>query len=372
MTTAPNLASLATQFAQSDLSFTQLMMQQYLESLAKTHGLNAALDALFDWSLRVGYITHAKLNDNKRYRYPDASLGVTFTTQINIARSLYSPKPLEGVNIPKLHCPICIENQTLPGKENLRIYEFELTPGRPFFVQLTPFPLFPYHYVLIARDRVPMIMERQSIADLHRFISLAPGYVGCSNSDVEWAGASVLVHHHYQVIKNLHVPIMEADWIQAYHATTDYAGAPLQFGLLNFPIACTKLQSPSAETIIAAGGSIIQQWKALDPGRNTCNLILRKEQDAYELYIIFRNPDYRTPPELTPIKSEGVGIIEVAGEGIYPVPQGPDAEKLWQTIEQHGLDVIKGIIAGNNPLPRSRWAQRFAEITALLTTKTAP
>ncbi len=346
---------------QNDLSFSQAEMQAYLQNLSQRQGLNAALKALFDWSLAVGYITPAKLNDNKRYSYHDPETGVNFKTQINIARSLYSPKPLEGKNIPKLHCPICIENQTLPGKEDLRVFQFELTPGRQFFLQLTPFPLYPYHFVLIACDRVPMIMERQSIHDLMRFITLAPGFIGCSNSDVEWAGASVLVHHHYQVFKALHLPIMEAKWIkECYGKKSD-----IEFGLLDFPIACCKLKTPLADMIIEKGGQIIQQWKAKDLGRNTCNLILRKIDNDYELYILFRNPDFRTPPALTPIKSEGVGIIEVAGEGIYPVPTGTDADKLWHEIEHNGLAVIKGIIEGNNPIKREQFTKRFLEIGEL-------
>jgi UDPglucose--hexose-1-phosphate uridylyltransferase len=350
-----------------DLSFSQSEMQAYLDELFHRQGLNAALTALFDWSLTVGYITPAKLNDNKRYTYFDAETGVNFKTQINIARSLYSPKPLEGKNIPKLHCPICIENQTLTGKEDLRVFEFVLSLGRNFFVQLTPFPLFPYHFVLIARDTVPMIMERQSIEDLMQFITLAPGFVGCSNSDVEWAGASVLVHHHYQVFKDLHLPIMEAKWVEKCHSRL---GGNLAFGLLNFPIACCKLVTSFTETLIELGGKIIQQWKQKDPGRNTCNLILRKTGDEYELYVIFRNPDFRTPPTLTLIKSEGVGIIEVAGEGIYPVPNGSSAEKVWHEIESNGLGVIKGIIEGNNPIKREQFTQRFTEIREVVDSPT--
>ena len=348
----------------NDLSFSQSDMQVCLQDLYHQQGLNAALGALFDWSLAVGYLTPSKLNDNKRYTYADSKTGVNFKTQINIARSLYSPKPLEGKNIPKLHCPICIENQTLPGKEDLRVFEFELSPGRDFFVQLTPFPLFPHHFVLIAREPVPMIMERQSVQDLMDFITLAPGYVGCSNSDVEWAGASVLVHHHYQVFKNLHLPIMEARYFSACHSR-EKGNPGLEFGLLNFPIACCKLTTTSAKDIVAAGGKVIQQWKQKDPGRTTCNLVLRKVGDGYELYVIFRNPDFRTPSELTAIKSEGVGIIEVAGEGIYPVPKGEDADKLWHQIEHEGLSVIQGIIEGNNPIKRTEFHERFLEIQRL-------
>ena len=72
-----------------------------------------------------------------------------------------------------------------------------------------------------------------------------------------------------------------------------------------------------------------------------------KKNQCYQAYIVFRNPDHRTSAQWQPIKSEGVRVIEVAGEGIYPVPSDP---RLLQQIEQDGQSVIKGIIMDNNPV----------------------
>ncbi len=346
--------SLSEQFLAFDCVFTQDQMQAYLSSIYQQSGLNKALDKLYQWAFGVGYLTESKLNDNKRYRFADPETGVCFRTQINIARSSYTPKPIKGKNIPKLHCPICYENVGIPGKEDLRVFGFDLSPGRPFFVQLTPFPLFPKHFVLVDRQPRPMIMEKQSVQDLVDFIQLASGYTGCSNSDVEWAGASILVHHHYQVFDDLQLPIMEAQVIEAFSGRMGQAS----LGLLHYPIATCRLVSPDASEFIDLAGRIIAIWKQQDPGHNTCNLVIRKlVTGCYEAHIIFRNPAYLTPPSLTKIKSEGVGIIEVAGEGIYPVP---DTQALWQEIERDGLAVIKGIIAGNNPVKRAHFGDLFA------------
>ena len=283
------------------------------------------------------------MQDNPRFAFKDAETGVTFTAQINVARSRYSPKPLTGQNIPKLHCPICIENVGIPGKENLRVYEFTLGK-RAFFLQLTPFPLVTRHFVLVQRAPEPMCMSGQSVADLMGFIDRAPGYVGCSNSDVEWAGASILVHHHYQVFDSIHLPIMEASSLPRYQA--QHAG--VRYALLHYPIATVLLESKDSANLINAATAIIATWKAQDLGRNTCNLVVLKKNQCYQVYVIFRNPDHRTSAQWQPIKSEGVGVIEVAGEGIYPVPSDPS---LLQQIEQDGLSVIKGIIMDNNPVP---------------------
>ncbi|NCX93486.1 MAG: hypothetical protein EBX40_02275 [Gammaproteobacteria bacterium] len=352
---------LAQEFRQFDLNFSQADMQAYLATIYKKEGLNRALDLLFEWELAVGYITPGKLNDNKRYRYEDPVSHIVYRTQVNIARSNYSPKPISGASIPKLHCPICIENLNVPGKEDLRVFEFELS-GKPFFTQLTPFPLFPQHYVLIDRRPTPMIMDERSVIDMVNFESMAPGYTVLSNSDVEWAGASVLVHHHYQAMKHLKLPIMEAQYAEGLHQSKIWNSHEIEFGLLDFPIAACVLKCRERSTFIKAAGKLIMAWRDLHP-QNTCNLAFLRENDRYQIYIIYRNPDHRTPEALTRIKSEGVGIVEVCGEGIYPVPKGEGAEALWNQIEKNGLAVIKGIIAGNNPVPAEQYSKLFERLS---------
>jgi UDPglucose--hexose-1-phosphate uridylyltransferase len=340
---------------------TQLQTQPSLEKTHRSFGLSASLEQLYKWSFESGYLTQGKLEDNIRYDFYDVEFEIIFKTQINIARSQYSPKPPSGVNTPKLHCPICFENIGISGKETLRAYEFDLSKNRRFFIQLTPFPLHPKHFVLIDKTPTPMIMNQQSAQDLVNFIDQSPGYIGCSNSDVEWAGASILSHHHYQVFDNLHLPIMEAKLISKFTKEAYIADNKVKYGLLHFPIATCYLECKHAKTFIQTCGDIIAKWKAEIPGKNTCNLIIRKDSvtEFYQAYIIFRNPDFRTPTHLTHIKSEGVGIIEVAGEGIYPIPQ---EKVIWDEIQHNGLDIIKSIITGNNPVKREDFKQLFEVI----------
>lgn len=357
-----------------DLSFSQQDMQDYLNFIYLEHknnlnpnlnpDLNPVIEKLSQWEYAVGYLTPGKLKDNLKFNYLDPETKITFRTQINIARSNYSPKPLAPdalKNIPKLHCPICFENIGIPGKEDLRAFSFELSPGRKFFLQFTPFPLFPYHCVLIDQEPRPMIMSEQSVKDLTDFIQKAPAYIGCSNSDVEWAGASILIHHHYQVFKDLKLPIMEAQWDLNSFKKIVIQGHELSIGFLNYPIASIKIISTDLNMFIKTAGKIIRTWKAQEPGKNTLNLIIQHEplENTWIGYLILRNPDHRTAQNLTHIKSEGVGIIEVAGEGIYPVPKGEQAEKIMEEIKSNGLEIIKNIIRSNNPLDQKYWPAQF-------------
>ena len=347
---------LENEFKKFSIATPQETIQAYFESEYHKNGLPKVLDLLFEWERKTGYITDEKLEWIKKFTYPDSETGVRFRAQINYARDRYSPKAPDQKNSPKLHCSICYENIGTPGKKNLRVFRFHLDGSREFFIQLTPFPIFPQHYVLIEMAKNPMRMDQQSVSDLVRFIELAPGYAGCSNSDVEWAGASILTHHHYQVFGDLCLPIMEATFLNEYHNTHT---AGIEYGLLHYPIACCKICAKEQTLFAAVCGEIISAWKKKEPGRNTCNLVIRKENAQFCCYLIFRNPAYRTSAHFQKYKTEGVGVLEVSGEAIYPVPKGENTDRIWNEIENDGLEIIKGIIADNNPVKRNRFDQHF-------------
>ena len=357
---ATSLTPLQQAFARFDLSFSQDAMQNYLTAVYHSSGLRAVLAALWEWEHRVRYFNLDSLQENRRYHYFDAATQITFRAQVNFARHRYSNAAPPVPRNTGLHCAICYDNLSQPGKEKLRVFRFALHESREYFVQVTPFPLFEKHFVVIAMAQVPMQMSAQSLEDLTRFVELAPEYVGCSNSDVEWAGASILAHHHYQVFERLDLPIMHAHWAAPFY----YEDENLALGLLDFPCACCKVISHSRARWLAACGEIIAAWKQKAPGKNTCNLVVTKTGEFYTCYILFRNPAFRTAPELLAIKTEGVGVIEVAGEGIYPVPSGEHAAAVWEQIEHDGLHVIKTLIASNNPVPRANFGELFAMITA--------
>ncbi len=352
-------STLQQQFERFDVRTPQADVQEYLSRAYERSGLRRVLDLLWEWESRVGYFNLESLKQNRRYHYYDEDTAVTLRAQINFARNQYTPQPPASSNSRAVHCAICYDNLELPGKEKLRVFRFLLTEESEYFVQVTPFPLFEKHFVVITMDERPMQMSRQSLADLVRFVELAPGYVGCSNSDVEWAGASILAHHHYQVFDQLDLPIMHARFAASCYGQT----ATLAFGLLDFPLACCKVTSTARAPMLQACGNIIAAWKQLEPGKNTCNLVVVKEATHYCCYILFRHPAFRTAEELLAIKSEGVGVIEVAGEGIYPVPSGEHAEAIWRRLEHDGLNVIKGLLASNNPVPRKNFGELFELMT---------
>lgn len=332
-------------------------VQRQCDHIRESQGFTEALQQLYDIEIDLGYIEPERLNDNRWFHFSDSRYGVTFETQINYLRHHYQQDMLKQKNQQRLECAICFENMSLPHKHHLRVFEFELSPGQDFFAQLTPYPLFQRHFVLIARDHRPMQMDQQSVQDLCDFVDLAPSYTACSNSDVPMAGASILSHHHYQVFDALQLPIQSA---QAIHSKT---ADETNIAILNYPIACLRVSSANKQQAISQAGNIIRNWRQ-QHDNNTCNLLVHKSHHHYQIYIILRNPAHITPTKIHPIKSEGIGIVEVSGCGIYPVPRGENEETIWHTIENHGLDVIHTIISSNSPVAEKNYQDIFTRLTS--------
>jgi UDPglucose--hexose-1-phosphate uridylyltransferase len=328
---------------------SQLRIQRYLDDVCRKRGLAAAMERLYQWELQVGYISEEKLRENERHTFKDPETGICFRLQLNVARSRYTPTVGTDQNLPPLHCIICRENVGRPGKEYLRVFDF-LLGGEPYFLQLTPFPLFTHHFVLITTEPKVQNVNLLAVTRMFQFLSLVPEYTICSNSDVEWAGSSILEHQHFQVFKALHLPVMDATAL----SSITWKRGRIRVDILDYPIAVLRVHGSNEISVERTGASLIETWKMLDPGRNTVNLVLRRGEGGSNFYVFLRNPDFRTPAALQHIKSEGVGVIEAAGEIILPVPK---EESTLRRIRAAGLDVIRGILEGNNPVRNNKREQ---------------
>ncbi len=323
--------------------------------------LTAALEALYQQEIQLRYIEPQRLKDNLYFQFDDPKYNVTFKAQVNYLRDHYindmSNRPKSNID-----CPICYDNINVPGKENLRVHSFKLAQ-QDYFAQYSPYPLFPYHTVVINQKHYPMTMNQQCVVDLVDFIQQAPGYTCCSNSDIEWAGASILQHHHYQMFKGLALPIQTAHALfsKNYAVTPDSGLSSFTLELLNYPIACCRVSSKDAATLIEVGGQLIHAWKS-QRDKNTCNLLLDCINGKYNLYILFRHPEFRTPIPIQKVKSEGIGVVEVCGYGIYPVPHGDNSEMIWDKIKNDGLNVLKYLISGNSPIKEEQYAEFWKKL----------
>ncbi len=347
-----------------DKEIPQDDMEKELLPIFYQFGIETVMEALFKWELKTGYITESKLNDNEKIKFFDDEYNIEFRLQVNIARSKYKPTVEQNDNLPPLHCKICYENIGRPGKEYLRVFLFPLDgKKRDFFVQATPFPLFNNHFVLINFEKVPQKIDFQTLEDLFNFSDYAPSYTNCSNSDLEWTGASILKHMHYQIFGQLELPVFQAKDLDELVWYKDY----VKISALHYPAGVIKLRSPYRDNIKRIMNELIMRWKNMIPEKQSVNLIVRKSgknKNIYEGYIFLRNSDFRTPPDIQKFKTEGIGIIEMSGEAILPIPTGENEEEInwkWDQIRNNGLYIIKGIISGNNPIKDKNQIKNLVE-----------
>lgn len=345
----------ANQQAQAQApSQTQAHVQEMLHQAQTGSGLSLPLEKLFAWSLDAGYFRDGIFDGNEVLHFPDPDSPVIYRIQINRSRSGYVAP---GQARPG--CPICFDQVASGSKPLLRAYELTLgEAATSYFAQLTPFPLRRRHYIVIQTAHAPMRVDRRSVDELADFVQRAPEFTACSNSDVRNAGVSILDHHHYQVFADYDLPVMQAEPLAGME---DKHGA-VWLALLDYPLTTLRLRGDRS-AVVETASRVIDDWKALAPGRNTCNLTARRTgEEEFEFYLFFRNPDHLTPPDLLRIKSEGVGVVEASGEAIFPSPEEPVMEE----IRRDGLLIIKRILSGLNPVPLTERPALFRSIRAWL------
>jgi len=317
----------------------QSEMTSYLNEINKKQGLEGVMEELFRWSLDSGYISRGQLEENSLHQFYDLRTDISFSYQINYSRTKYAA----GTSLPlpeNASCIICRENGSSPGKEHLRVYDLKLNDGEDFFIQLTPYPLFPRHYVLISTEHKPMCLDDSFLKHALSFVRLAPSYTLCSNSDLPWAGASILSHSHFQLLHKMKLPVMQAVPLFRFESN---GGFPVD--CLNFPLPAVRLEGKISKEIIREGSLIIDLWKKTAPGRRTVNMVICAEREKLSCILLLRDSECRNPEVLQKYKSEGIGVVEAAGSWIFPPPEGYPEEEL----RSNSRDIIGGFFKGISP-----------------------
>lgn len=320
--------------------------------------LDHHLDQLYLRAFQSGYLSKNALEGNDRLHFFDVDDEITYRIQVNHVRSSYS-KAMAGTEKPPLpqgaQCPICLENVGSNGKENLEILALDLK-GEEFFIQLTPFPLYHHHFVLISKEHRPMEVSVDSLKKQFVFLKQLPNYVICSNSDKAGAGASILSHLHFQAFKKLHLPLFEAKEKEVSTSIED-----AKISILNFPLSVVKIKANSEESLLSAFETILLKWRDQDE-LNTFNTVLRYHQNQFEVYLVFRHPSFTTPDHLLKYKYEGIGVIEACGEGIFPTPEGDDEKEINNDIRKSGKGILKEMLSYLNPLNEYQLKTFFSDL----------
>ncbi len=296
-----------------------------------------ATDYLYKLSQDTNYIQTERIAQNIQWEY-QTEYGIIHLT-INLSKPEKDPRlialsKMQNNNYPK--CQLCRENEGYRGhlgydaRSNMRIIPLTLN-NELWYFQYSPYSYFNEHAIVLNKEHIPMIINRDTFIKLLDFLDYFPEYFIGSNAGLPIVGGSILNHEHYQGGK-YHFPIVDAKEKQM--ATIN----EVSISKVDWPLSTIRLRSPFRNKIIDLATYVLKTWQnyqneelliinSPEEIHNTITPISRKEGENYVFDLILRNnytteelPDgvFHPHSNLHHIKKENIGLIEAMGLGILP------------------------------------------------------
>ncbi len=313
----PSLGVLCLKTITDGHTFDQPKADLMLRTFQQDHCLEAAIGALHNSVVMTGHVAPSWKEDMTYFDFGPNRYGTPFRGMINHARSKYSLNHRQKVAECKYPCKLCYENVAdpdNPANTNLRAFHLELN-GHPYFMQTPPYPYVDQHSLLLSKAHHPMCHDRSSVQDHIAFLNLAPSFVVCQNSDIYGAGATIPEHHHVPLMKNLHLPVMEARPLPNHHRRV----GTVDVNVLDYPFTAVRFSSENADEMSRMLSDFIAQWRADEnvaegqkPGR-TANYVLKKDGGKYVAWVFLRDVKLQPADEYNFIKPEYSGYIDIGG-----------------------------------------------------------
>jgi galactose-1-phosphate uridylyltransferase len=171
-----------------------------------------------------------------------------------------------------------------------------------------------------------MEINRGTIEDVAAAADLLVGMYICSNTDLSGTGASILAQRHYQLVSK-RFPIMDAGAALNCKIASGASKATLTIEYLNFGCAAVRVRGSDVEEVVGAVDRLLDSWRSASMATVlntsvstlTASFVCYKGADGtFEMIIIPRTSTRMTRESLHCIKSEFVGILEMAGYAILP------------------------------------------------------
>lgn len=197
--------------------------------------------------------------------------------------------------------------------------------NKKWFLQYSPYQYFEKHSILVDGLERPMKIDKDSVKIMLDFVEFLPTFNIALNSDIPIVGGSILGHMHFQSgVKNY--PIFNRG--RKLVGENTYK--------IDWHITTLMVASEDRDVVLQRGNEIISAWRKYrdskfgeiyQPEHNSVSLVLRKNKNKYELFILFRNNAvseelpwgiFHVPEEYQVIKKENIGIIEACGLAILP------------------------------------------------------
>lgn len=301
-----------------------------------------AVADFYDLSKRNDYIKIAAIAKNIAFTTPSQYGDIQIT--INLSKPEKDPKAIAAAKLTKASsypkCQLCMENEGYqgrinhPARANHRIIRLNLGDEKWGF-QYSPYAYFNEHCIILNTEHVPMVISKNTFAQLLDIVDIFPGYFAGSNSDLPIVGGSILTHNHYQGGRYV-FPMEIAELDNEFH----FKGySDVTAGIVKWPMSVLRLRSQNKARLVELAEKIRLAWRDYsdesidvlaytgDTPHHTVTPIARKRDGQFELDIVLRDnhttaefPDgvYHPHADVQHIKKENIGLIEVMGLAILP------------------------------------------------------
>lgn len=317
-----------------------------------------AIADFYDLSQRNDYIKVAAIAKNIAFTTPSEYGDIEIT--INLSKPEKDPKAIAAAKKAKASsypkCQLCMENEgyqgriTHPARANHRIIRMNLGDEKWGF-QYSPYAYFNEHCIVLNTEHVPMVISRDTFAQLLDIVDIFPGYFAGSNSDLPIVGGSILTHNHYQ--GGRHTFPMEKAELENSFTFKDFPDVTA--GIVKWPMSVIRLSAEDKSRLVQLAEAIRQTWRSYsdetvdilaftgEEPHHTVTPIARKRGGKFELDLVLRDnhttaefPDgvYHPHADVQHIKKENIGLIEVMGLAILP----PRLKDELAEVEKYLLD----------------------------------
>lgn len=277
-------------------------------------------------------------------KYGDLEITINLSKPEKDPKEIAAAKNAEVKSYPK--CQLCMENEgylghvNYPARTNHRIIRFHLGDETWGF-QYSPYAYFNEHCIFLAPKHEPMVINKQTFANLLTIVAKFPGYFVGSNADLPIVGGSILSHEHYQGGKHL-FPMEKAPIVKELN----FKGFDdVEAGIVKWPMSVIRLSGLNKNSLIKLANKILINWRNYSDEKvavraftdsiphHTITPIARLHGQTYELDLVLRDnqtsdkyPDgiFHPHADVQHIKKENIGLIEVMGLAVFPPRLKPE------------------------------------------------
>lgn len=338
----------------------QAILQETLDQLAAGQGLAAALRALYDQQVDIGFIQDDLSQVSYfRYRAPGDNSQHFFIVQFNPRRAerfkgagrTTLPRGAQVQGVADTGCYLCTDNIRWQHRGVQGYYQFHVN-DRVYNALCNPFPFIRTHLTLAAGEHLPQSFHvtgsaeqtyariRRIVEDLVGIVEQLPTFVGFYNGAGAGASIEKHLHFHFFEIPDGHgsFPIQTAARLATRtlfgHADS---GQPAQVVQIpSYPLTAWRVRGQRDDAIEAAV-NLAADWDRRAGEAASANIIALWENGAVSLYFVPRNRFYTRSPGLAGM----VAGLETLGEFIFSTPDEQRAineqrvtyDYLWRILE---------------------------------------